>query len=248
LIKKKNKGNPMISNLNILCVDTSTEACSVALFSKKNNVTHIFDRFMIVPREHTTKILPSVEEVLAEAKIKLSDLDAIAYGRGPGSFTGVRIGISIAQGLAFGLEKKVIGISTLQAMAQKIYKKTLVKEVYCAIDARMGEVYFAHYQLNNDVMELLGEEVVIKPADLIEKMITVTEDAELVGTGWKAYPELMEYFSKGKRSIEIAYPDSKYMLEQAVAFYLEDKAILPENAQAVYLRDKVTWKKLPGRE
>jgi len=237
----------MSSSLNILCVDTSTEACSVALLSKKENVTHIFDRFMIAPREHTAKILPTVDEVLSEANLKLSDVDVIAYGQGPGSFTGVRIGISIAQGLAFGLKKKVIGISTLYAMAGQANKIHQAKDVYCAIDARMGEVYFAHYTLIGNFMMLVGDEVVIQPSDLITQKIAVKSGAKLVGTGWQAYPELSEYFSDAEQT-DIAFPNSKYMLDRALSYFEEDKAVLPELSEPVYLRDKVTWKKLPGRE
>ncbi|WP_413699336.1 tRNA (adenosine(37)-N6)-threonylcarbamoyltransferase complex dimerization subunit type 1 TsaB [Psychromonas sp. KJ10-10] len=120
----------MLQKLNILCVDTSTEACSVAILKQSDEQTTIFDKYMFAPREHTVKILPTVESVLAEAKLAINDIDVVAYGRGPGSFTGVRIGISIAQGLAFGIEKPMVGVSTLQAMAQQAYKTSNVSNVY----------------------------------------------------------------------------------------------------------------------
>ncbi|MGO3800463.1 MAG: tRNA (adenosine(37)-N6)-threonylcarbamoyltransferase complex dimerization subunit type 1 TsaB, partial [Vibrio casei] len=93
----------------ILALDTSTENCSVALMINDQ----MFTRSEVAPRDHTKKILPMVDEVLKEAGISLHDLDALAFGRGPGSFTGVRIGIGIAQGLSFGAELPMIGISTL---------------------------------------------------------------------------------------------------------------------------------------
>lgn len=237
----------MSKNLNVLCVDTSTEACSVALLKQNGSEQAIFDNFMFAPREHTTKILPTVESVLADAGIVVSDLDVVAYGRGPGSFTGVRIGISIAQGLAFGIEKPMVGVSTLQAMAQQAYKNNQASDVYAAIDARMGEVYFAHYQLLDDLMTLVSEEVVIKPEDLIAQKLTVHENAVLVGTGWQAYPELLAYFANAQL-LDIEFPSSKYMLEQVVFDLEQGLAVEPELATPVYLRDKVTWKKLPGRE
>lgn len=234
-------------SLNILCVDTSTEACSVAILCESDGNSTIFDKFMIAPREHTTKILPTVEAVLKEANLSLPEIDFVAYGRGPGSFTGVRIGISIAQGLAFGIDKKMVGISTLQAMAQEAYFRHQVSDVYSAIDARMGEVYFAHYQIQNNLMRLIGEEVVIKPDDLMEKMDSIEEGAVLVGSAWSAYPELKTFFNSAKH-LEIEFPSSRYMLDQAVELINNDQAVLPELSKPVYLRDKVTWKKLPGRE
>lgn len=231
-------------SLNILCVDTSTEACSVAILKK---TSEIVDQFMLAPREHTLKILPTVEAVLKEAQLSLKEIDYVAYGRGPGSFTGVRIGISIAQGLAFGIEKKMVGVSTLQAMAQEAVELNKASDVYSAIDARMGEVYFAHYTNKNNLMTLVDEEVVIKPEALIEKMISFNEEAVLVGSAWATFPELKAHFAK-LQQLSIEFPSSKFMMAQAVDLIENDKTVEAEFATPVYLRDKVTWKKLPGRE
>lgn len=237
----------MTQALNVLCVDTSTEACSVAVLRSTDKEQVISDHFMLAPREHTQKILPAVEKVLQQAGLALADIDVVAYGRGPGSFTGVRIGISIAQGLAYGIEKPMVGISTLQAMAQQAYKTEQATDVYAAIDARMGEIYFAHYQLEDELMVLNNEEVVIKPADLLALELKVEKNAALVGSGWAAYPELVEYF-KNAAKLEIEFPSSRYMLEQVVHCVKNAATVAPELATPVYLRDKVTWKKLPGRE
>jgi tRNA threonylcarbamoyladenosine biosynthesis protein TsaB len=243
----------MSSSLNILCIDSSTEACSVALLT---NNQAIYQRFMLAPREHTQKILPTIDEIVKEAQLTLSEIDVIAYGQGPGSFTGVRIGISIAQGLAFGLDKKMVGISTLQAMSQQAYVEHKLKNqpcehVYAAIDARMGEVYFAHYQLNNGVMELQGEEKVITPEALIEiqqnNNISVLADSLLVGTGWAAYPVLLDYY-KSCVSTDVLYPNASFMFDSAMCKIQQNRDVDPEMAIPVYLRDTVTWKKLPGRE
>lgn len=237
----------MSKKLNILCVDTSTEACSVAVLKQHGIEQLIFDSFMLAPREHTTKILPSVELVLANAGLSINDIDVVAYGRGPGSFTGVRIGISIAQGLAFGIEKPMVGVSTLQAMAQQAFKTHNVSDVYAAIDARMGEVYFAHYQLSDNLMTVVNEEVVIKPAALLALELTIVENSALVGSGWQAFPELIGYFNSAER-LEIEFPSSRFMLAQVLADITHGLTVQPELAVPVYLRDKVTWKKLPGRE
>jgi tRNA threonylcarbamoyladenosine biosynthesis protein TsaB len=237
----------MSTKLNILCVDTSTEACSVAVLKQNDIEVVIKDSFMFAPREHTTKILPTVESVLAETGLVIGDVDVVAYGRGPGSFTGVRIGISIAQGLAFGIEKPMVGVSTLQAMAQQAYAVEGVSNVYAAIDARMGEIYYAHYQLVGELMTLQAEEVVIKPVDLLALELPIIENSVLVGTGWQAYPELLAYFNQATL-LNIEFPSSRYMLTQVVNDVQAGLAVQPEHATPVYLRDKVTWKKLPGRE
>ena len=237
----------MSKALNVLCVDTSTEACSVAVLCQTEKESVISENFILAPREHTQKILPMVDQVLHESGLTLDKIDVVAYGRGPGSFTGVRIGISIAQGLAYGIEKLMVGVSTLQAMAQQAYKIEQVSEVYAAIDARMGEVYFGHYRLEGQLMTLVDQEVVIKPADLLALNLVVNAQAGLVGSGWTAYPELAEYFHQVVQ-FDILFPNSKYMLDQAVSCIEKGALVAPELATAVYLRDKVTWKKLPGRE
>ena len=237
----------MSSTLNILCIDSSTEACSVALLTQQQN---IHQRFMLAPREHTQKILPTVDDVVKEAGLTLSDIDYIAYGQGPGSFTGVRIGISIAQGLAFGLAIKMVGVSTLHAMVQQAYNVDQhCEHVYAAIDARMGEVYFAHFTNVKGVMVLQGVEVVIKPEQLIEQyqQKKQLEHCVLVGTGWNAYPVLLDCFSTASMT-EILYPNAEFMLTVAQQLIEQDAAVEPELATPIYLRDTVTWKKLPGKE
>ena len=102
--------------MNILAIDTATEACSVALQFKDTVIT----RFEICPQQHSQRLLPMVDEVLKEAKVSLGDLDLLAFGRGPGSFTGVRIATGMIQGLALGTGLKVAGVSTLEAMAFEV--------------------------------------------------------------------------------------------------------------------------------
>ncbi|MDI9229458.1 tRNA (adenosine(37)-N6)-threonylcarbamoyltransferase complex dimerization subunit type 1 TsaB, partial [Serratia bockelmannii] len=126
----------------ILALDTATEACSAALLNQQQ----IYARFEIAPRDHTQRILPLVQELLQVQQLELTALDALAFGRGPGSFTGVRIGIGIAQGLALGANLPMIGVSSLATMAQGAWRLTGATRVLAAIDARMGEVYWAEYQ------------------------------------------------------------------------------------------------------
>ena len=231
---------------SILALDTSTEACSVALLYRGEKT---FQK-LTAQREHTKHILPMVDQILAESGIKLADLDALAFGRGPGSFTGVRIGAGIAQGLAFGANLPVIPVSNLAAMAQAAYRELGVTEVLAAIDARMNEVYFCALQ-GQKVRSEIGEflqwreleaEQVCSPEKLLQKQPHLS--GSLVGTGWSAYPALSVF---GEPS-DIILPNALDMLDLALPRYLAGETISALEIEPIYLRNEVTWKKLPGRE
>jgi tRNA threonylcarbamoyladenosine biosynthesis protein TsaB len=229
----------------ILALDTSTENCSVALIVA--NQTYV--RSEVSPRGHTTKILPMVDDVLKEAGISLQEVDALAFGRGPGSFTGVRIGIGIAQGLAFGADLPMIGVSTLTAMAQGSYRKTGATKVACAIDARMSEVYWGRYsRQENGEWTDVDSECVISPQTLVERVQADTSTWCTAGTGWEAYTEqLMELVIEREPS-HVLYPEAEDIAFLAQFEFAKGNSTVAEEASPVYLRDKVAWKKLPGRE
>ncbi|MBS4724294.1 tRNA (adenosine(37)-N6)-threonylcarbamoyltransferase complex dimerization subunit type 1 TsaB [Aeromonas veronii] len=233
-----------MNELKILAVDTATEACSAALLVGDK----LFSRWEEAPRDHTRKILPMVQAVLEDAGISLSDLDAIAFGRGPGSFTGVRIGISVAQGLAFGAGVPLIGISTLAAMAQGAYRLDGAQQVLTAIDARMNEVYFGRYELIDGRMQLMGDEVVSEPAALVDVRGKLAGPVTCVGTGFETYSETLSGLADELAVSQVRFPAAEDMLPLARAAWLAGEAVPVEQATPVYLRDKVTWKKLPGRE
>ncbi|HHQ4569491.1 tRNA (adenosine(37)-N6)-threonylcarbamoyltransferase complex dimerization subunit type 1 TsaB [Aeromonas veronii] len=233
-----------MNELKILAVDTATEACSAALLVGDK----LFSRWEEAPRDHTRKILPMVQAVLEDAGISLSDLDAIAFGRGPGSFTGVRIGISVAQGLAFGAGVPLIGISTLAAMAQGAYRLDGAEQVLTAIDARMNEVYFGRYELIDGRMQLVGDEVVSEPAALVDARGKLAGRVTCVGTGFETYGETLSGLADELAESQVRFPAAEDMLPLARAAWLAGEAVPVEQAMPVYLRDKVTWKKLPGRE
>ncbi|WP_429033833.1 tRNA (adenosine(37)-N6)-threonylcarbamoyltransferase complex dimerization subunit type 1 TsaB [Aeromonas veronii] len=233
-----------MNELKILAVDTATEACSAALLVGDK----LFSRWEEAPRDHTRKILPMVQAVLEDAGISLSDLDAIAFGRGPGSFTGVRIGISVAQGLAFGAGVPLIGISTLAAMAQGAYRLDGAQQVLTAIDARMNEVYLGRYELIDGRMQLVGDEVVSEPAALVDVRGKLAGPVTCVGTGFETYGETLSGLADELAESQVRFPAAEDMLPLARAAWLAGEAVPVEQATPVYLRDKVTWKKLPGRE
>ncbi|MBS4688876.1 tRNA (adenosine(37)-N6)-threonylcarbamoyltransferase complex dimerization subunit type 1 TsaB [Aeromonas sobria] len=233
-----------MNELKILAVDTATEACSAALLVGDT----LFSRWEEAPRDHTRKILPMVQAVLDDAGITLNDLDAIAFGRGPGSFTGVRIGISVAQGLAFGVGVPLIGISTLAAMAQGAYRLDGAQQVLTAIDARMNEVYFGRYELIDGRMQLVGDEVVSDPAALVDARGKQAGPVTCVGTGFETYGETLGGLADELAVSQVRFPAAEDMLPLARAAWQAGEAVPVEQATPVYLRDKVTWKKLPGRE
>lgn len=233
-----------MNELKILAVDTATEACSAALLVGDK----LFSRWEEAPRDHTRKILPMVQAVLEDAGISLSDLDAIAFGRGPGSFTGVRIGIGVAQGLAFGAGVPLIGISTLAAMAQGAYRLDGAEQVLTAIDARMNEVYFGRYELIDGRMQLVSDEVVSEPVALVDVRGKLAGRVTCVGTGFETYGETLSGLADELAVSQVRFPAAEDMLPLARAAWLAGEAVPVEQATPVYLRDKVTWKKLPGRE
>ncbi|WP_298441621.1 tRNA (adenosine(37)-N6)-threonylcarbamoyltransferase complex dimerization subunit type 1 TsaB [uncultured Ferrimonas sp.] len=226
----------------ILILDTATENCSAALHHQGT----VYADCAEAPREHSQRILPMVESLLSQAGIALADADVIAFGRGPGSFTGIRIGTAMVQGLAMGAELPVIPLSNLAAMAQGAIDAGAT-DVVAAIDARMGEVYFGHYRAENGLAVLQGEEVVIKPDALQPQLDAISVATTAVGTGFETYPQLA---SNERISInsECRLPSAAMMMPLAKAGLRNNSAINVEAVEPVYLRNEVAWKKLPGRE
>jgi tRNA threonylcarbamoyladenosine biosynthesis protein TsaB len=234
--------------VNLLIIDTATEACSVAL---SINGQHL-DQFEICPQQHSQRILPMIEGLLNQAGATLAQLDYLGFGQGPGSFTGVRIATGILQGLALGTELPVVGVSTLAAMAQQAIDEHQAQDIFCAIDARMGEVYFAHYQAADGLATLVGHEHVLPPEEAADILIQKSTTSSFgVGTGWAAYDALLGKLEAGRQPKvldAVLYPDAKYMLSLVESAAKAGLAKEIEEVEPVYLRDKVTWKKLPGRE
>jgi tRNA threonylcarbamoyladenosine biosynthesis protein TsaB len=243
--------------VNYLALDASTEACSVALQANGE----IYSRYELCPQSHSLQLLPMIDAVLSEAGIKLAELDGLIFGQGPGSFTGVRIGVGVAQGLAFSADLPVVGVSSLQAMAQQAYIKHGEKNVIAAIDARMAEVYNGYFELDeNKIMQAQQAEAVTPPEQLSEHLSpVVTTSFYAVGTGWDAYPEkLSEKLneSSGEQlsalrtnaaSPEILFPTAEAMLAIGKVKLAQGQGVSAEHAQPVYVRDTVSWKKLPGK-
>ena len=252
-----------MTNLTLLALDTSTEACSVALLynGEKTSLNEL------AQRTHAKRILPMVDEILTDSGLKLNQLDALAFGRGPGSFTGVRVGAAIAQGLALGADLPVIPISNLTAMAQAAFELYQAENVAAAIDARMNEVYFSQLVREKKCTDfgqffiwknLIPEQVCSPEKALVQlanstalnittstALNIATSTALRVGTGWNAYAQ---FATKGLTGSDIELPDARYMLELARVEWLQQKTISALEIEPIYLRNEVTWKKLAGRE
>jgi tRNA threonylcarbamoyladenosine biosynthesis protein TsaB len=170
---------------NLLAIDTSTEACSAAL-SVDDRVSA---RFRLAPREHSQLLLPMLDELLEEAGLAVTQLDALAFGCGPGAFTGVRIAAGVIQGIALGADLPVVSVSSLAALAQGAWREFGAGRVLAAIDARMGEVYWGLYEAGAaGLMTPVAEERVAAPDD-----VTPPQGGGWIGagSGWDTYHEVL---------------------------------------------------------
>lgn len=225
--------------MNILALDTSTEACSAALLIG----TEIRERFKLAPREHAKLVLPMVDSLLDEAGLRLSQLDAIAFARGPGSFTGLRIAAGVVQGLALGAALPVLPISTLAALAQGAYTDHGASRVLVALDARMNEVYWGVYQINGaGVMELYGAEEVCAP-----EHVTLPHDDKWqgVGSGWNEHGTALQVRC-GTLVHTVAaerLPRARDIAPLACVAFQRGLSVSAERAMPVYLRNQVAWAK-----
>jgi len=221
--------------MKLLAVETATEACSAALLI--DDV--ITERWELAPRAHTRLILPMIEQLMAEAGLRPSQLDAVAFGCGPGSFTGVRIATGVVHGIAFGADLPVVPVSTLAALAQDFFSRDNESLVFTAMDARMDEVFWGVYQRDDQgFARLLGKEAVIG-ADQVE--FPAMRGVGL-GSGWLAYRQALTGRLGGlvERVVaENVWPKAAAIARLGGYYYQLGLAVPVEQAQPVYLRDKV---------
>jgi tRNA threonylcarbamoyladenosine biosynthesis protein TsaB len=224
----------------ILAIETSTHACSVAL-QKGQDVLH---RRELAARKHGELLLPWVQGLLAEAELEVAALDAIAVSRGPGAFTGVRMGIAVAQGLAMAHHKPTIAISSLAACAHGAWRQTGANKHLVAFDARMGELYWGQVLVAEAGQARLLHESVLRPEDV---ELPPDEDGSwlAVSDGWAAYPEFQQRAQAcllADNSMQSWLPDAEDVLALAQTEYAAGRVLEPENLQPKYLRDNVAQK------
>lgn len=237
----------------VLALDASSSACSAALWLAPEGCPEegrVVSRYAVAPREHTRRLLPMVKAVLSEAGVSLEEVDAMAYGRGPGAFTGIRIAAGMTQGLAFGAGCPVVAVSTLEAMALAASERHGCRDVLAALDARMGEVYAGGFHVNtrDDGLPSLTawlDECVVPP----DQLHASSWPAQSAGSGpglayLTQYPaDLRAIINRHDDSSE---PDAAYLVRLAARAVLDGEAVAPANAQPVYLRDQVAARSTRG--
>ena len=224
--------------MNILAIETATEACSAAVFQDGR----VIERYQLAPREHNRLILPMIETVLAEAGLAVGQLDALAFGRGPGSFTGVRIAAGVVQGIALGADLPVVPVSTLAALALDAFDATQADWAFPCIDARMAEVYFAVYGRGGEgEAELRGVEAVLPP-----ERVAAPPDLRGVGTGsgWASYAAVLGERLAGQAGdvLKGRFPRAACVARLGAAGFRRGLGVRAEEALPVYLRDEVAKK------
>jgi len=229
--------------MKLLAIDTATEACSAALYLDGA----VSERYALAPREHALLILPMIDELLRDANLSPLELDAVAFGRGPGAFTGLRIAAGVAQGIAFGADIPVVPVSSLAALAQGVYRECGAARVLAGIDARIGEVYWGAYRLGADgLMAPQGDERVLPPA-----AVPLPADTGWYGAGsaWVVYGDVLRARLQTQlaATIDAAWcPHAQDVARLAAAAYRRGDVVAAAAAAPVYLRDDVAVKQTSG--
>lgn len=222
--------------MKILALETSTEACSVALLCGHE----ILEHFEIAPRQHAAMLLPMVDRLIKQAGLQLKQLDALALGYGPGSFMGVRLAVSTAQGLAMGAQLPVVPVSSLQALAQRAWQQQAMSHIAPAWDARMGEIYWGAYEERQGIMQPLQPDQLSAPPAI---QLPGQAAWKLVGNAWQVYradlPEVLQ------QDIELLHPNAAAVATLAAHYFALGQALPPERIEPKYLRQRVAFK--PGQ-
>jgi tRNA threonylcarbamoyladenosine biosynthesis protein TsaB len=222
--------------MNLLALDTSSDACSVAL----KLGSRIIERHVVRPKEHTHLLIPMLQEVLAEGDVTVNDLDAIAPGVGPGSFIGVRIAASVAQGIAFATGRKLVPVSSLAAIAAESFATQNINRVAVAQDAHVQEIYLARYRRGDaDEPIAVGDAKLVGIA-AIDCLADMADGWYAAGGGWHRYPELLT-LNAGRIAgmVDIAHPRARYLLGLASNAWQAGQAIEPDALLPDYLRQQV---------
>ncbi|WP_456407929.1 tRNA (adenosine(37)-N6)-threonylcarbamoyltransferase complex dimerization subunit type 1 TsaB [Thiolapillus sp.] len=223
--------------MKLLAVDTTEDTCSVALCVDDE----MRWRFEFAPRQHSELVLPMVDELLAQAGLAVQRLDALAFSRGPGSFTGIRIATGVIQGIALGADLPVAPVSTLAALAQGAWRTHGADRVLSALDARMGEVYWACCRLEDGCMAVDGAEHVGKPESVDDPE---AEGCWGSGSGWDAYADSLRSATgiSGEHVLHEQRIHARDIATLGLAVLIAGKTVAAEEALPVYIRDNVAVK------
>lgn len=221
----------------VLALDTATEACSAALYCHGGMI----ERFELAPRRHAQEILPMVDSLLAEAGVGKRAIDAIAVGRGPGAFTGVRLAISTAQGMALALDRPVLPVSSLAALAQEALPRVgSGVPILAAIDARMGEIYAGLFRGDGQGLVRTQGDEAVGPVANVPLPLVAGKPYAIVGTGWAAFREAIENrFGTPVLADATRYPRAMAVLQLALPRYQQGLGLDPDQLVPSYLRDRI---------
>ena len=229
--------------MKLLAIDTSSIACSVAVQAGDE----IFERHEELAREHTRLLTPMIRDVLAESGCVLAELDAIVVGNGPGSFIGMRIAASVAQGLAHGAGLPIVPVSSLAAVAAQVFVETAAEQVIVAQDAHMNEVYLGGFQRGDaNLPEPMFDERLHGHLPIAELDRDGASGCIAAGSGWQRYPELTALNEQQfERFSDILYPRARFLLALGAAELRDGHSVDPEDLVPAYLRHKVAEKPEP---
>lgn len=230
----------MDSRAIILAIETATSACSVAL----NFDGAVFERQEEGASIHSQVLLEMIQSVLSEAKLTVKDLDSVAVSRGPGSFTGLRIGIGVAQGIAYGANCPMIGVSSLKTLANQATEEGLI---IAGIDARMNEIYWGVFEKTTDSLKQIGDAQVSAPETIQLPIANKESDAKhvyLVGNAWEEYKQslLIDLIIGTKRLEQVIVPNAMSVLQLAQTAYAGEEWVSPLAFMPEYIRDNVAEK------
>jgi tRNA threonylcarbamoyladenosine biosynthesis protein TsaB len=225
--------------VKLLGLETSGRVGSVALSLDGR----IAAREIVNAREQTEQLLAVVDELLAGASLALADLDGIAFGRGPGSFTGLRVAAAVAQGLATPARVPLLPVSSLLCLALGAVRIAQVEHVVACVDAHMGEVYWGEFALRDGVLRAVGPERLGAPAD-----VTAPSGSSwaAVGSGFAAQREpLMSVLARAQRALPDLEPAAQDLFPAAAEALAAGRAVSPRDALPVYLREHTAWRRAP---
>jgi tRNA threonylcarbamoyladenosine biosynthesis protein TsaB len=222
----------------ILAIETSSELASCALFNSDAGPNAVLARETEGVRTHSQSVLPMVQALLREAGVTLAGCDAIAFGAGPGSFTGVRTACGVAQGLAFGAGLPVLPLVTLEAMAQACHVRTGAVDVLAVLDARMGEVYWAQYRYADGAWTAVCEPALSAPQDVAPQIV---DGLAACGNGFAAYADAFAGKDFAAHAIADMLPHARDLAVLGAGALAAGKAVPADQAQPLYLRNKVAY-------
>ncbi|MBF0265139.1 MAG: tRNA (adenosine(37)-N6)-threonylcarbamoyltransferase complex dimerization subunit type 1 TsaB [Gammaproteobacteria bacterium] len=242
-------------SISILAVETSTNACSasVLIYDQSTQNFNYFSRFEVAPQQHTELLLPMIDEVLTESDRLISQVDVLAFGQGPGSFTGVRIAASVIKAIAYAHDLPVVAVSSLESMAVAAYEEKSAEKIIVMVDARMKEVYLSNCHIkigDNNLMQINSEEQLLAP-DTAYNNVSQQKNFIATGNAWNIYKDKFNALLDDEKQslLSIEYPNAKQIAYLGLLKFMSGEVQDAISALPIYLRNNVaTPKKITKRK